>query len=112
MKLSESQNKMVEKLHQRQNQFRRWRLILLISHSLLLIFWFVALLWICLAGNHFSNQGEINTKLILLSSSLPIVLFFGGFSSYQLGLTLRNWNGDPTTELLLKVVDELNKESK
>lgn len=103
MRLSEIELRMLEKLRRRQQSLRRYRVPLLIIHGLLIISWFVLLIIVV------QLKTEIIAKLIVVSYMLPPIFFFMGISSVWFGYTIRNWRGEPTTALLLKVVEELRK---
>src|ERR1051325_6965679 len=104
MKLSEKDIRMVKKLRKRQQQFQRWRLPMLILHGLLIIALFVELILVI----NFPSD-NITSRLIIATYSFPPIFLFMALSSFWFSYTLWNWRGEPKTELLLKVIDELQK---
>ena len=105
MNLSSDEIRMVEKLRKRQLFLKRWRIPLLIIHGLLTIAWLVILVVIV----QFPSSGDPTRKLILVSYMLAPTYAFLGLSSALFGKTLRDWQGEAKTELLLRVLDELQK---
>jgi len=94
---------MVERLRKRQRQFRRWRFPLLLIHGLLLISWFMLLFVV----TRFS--GDEMSRLILVTYMMPPIFTFVALSSVLLGQVIWNWRGEPKTDLLLRVIDELRE---
>ena len=105
MKLSGEDLRQVATLRERQRKFRRYRIPALAVHGTLVIGWLILLV----AVSRFDPQyGTV--ALILAAHLLPIIFIGLTFSSAWLGYLLWNWRGDPRTDLLLKVVDELQKQ--
>ena len=105
MKLSRDDILLMEKLRKRQAFLRRWRVPLLIFHGLLMTLWFALLLVVV----RFPSDNT-TAKLIVVSYSLPPIFLFMALSSFSFGQTLWHWRGEPKTELLLRVLDELQKQ--
>ena len=106
MKLSELEMAMIETLRKRQQKLRRWRVPLLVFYGLLM----VAFLVMLIIAVQF--PGDPLSKVIVVAYSGPPIFFFFGLNSFLFGQTLSNWNGEPKTELLLKVISELqNRET-
>jgi hypothetical protein len=104
MNFSNDDLRMIAKLRKRQQLLRRWRLPLLIGHGLLIVAWFILLMF----TSRFDSENA-TVKLIVLVYMLPPIFFGIALSSAWFGYTLWNWRGEPKTDLLLKVIDELLK---
>lgn len=102
MKLSEAEIKTLTRLKKRQQFLRRWRSPLAVFHGLCIVAWLVLLVVV----SRFPS-GDPTAKLIVVSYLLPPIFIFLALHSLFLGVLIRDWHGDPSADLLLKVIDEL-----
>ena len=77
---------------------------MLIVYGILIITLFVLLIIV----SQFDGD-DITTKLIVLVFMLPPIFLFMTISSAWFGYVIWNWRGEPKTDLLLRVIDELQK---
>ncbi|HUR47748.1 MAG TPA: hypothetical protein VMZ27_17825 [Candidatus Saccharimonadales bacterium] len=101
MTLTEKDRKMIERLRRGQRFLARWRWPLAIIHICMIIAW-VVLLNISLA----LPSGEMPALAIVpMYFTTPFFLLMA-FSAGFLGYLILNWNGNPQTHLLLRLLDE------
>jgi hypothetical protein len=122
MKLSTDDIRMVEKLRRRQQSFRRWRLLSLFVFGLLFIGISIAWLFLSAQLSHLTGiTGDdsiaistkaiaIATKAAIVAYMFPVIILSLVCSAFGFGYTLSIWRGEPKTELLLRLIDELHKQ--
>ena len=93
---------MVERLRKRDVLLQRWRWPLAIGTSCLVMGWLILL--VILAKFH--GDSEL-FKLTLIAYLLPPCFVFLAISSCWLGYVVSHWHGDPKTQLLLRLIEEL-----
>jgi hypothetical protein len=104
MKLSYTELRMIEKLKKQQVSKRRWRVPLLIMHGLAFVGFCVLLVMI----SRFPSNGE-SEKVIVAAYYLPPAYFLLCVHSILFAQTINHWRDEPKTELLLRVLDELQR---
>ncbi len=95
---------MVEKLRKQRERSLRWRFPIVVSYGCLIVFW---LFMLNRAWTFPSDDPMI--KLTVLVFLVPPAFGFIGILSHVIGDTVSNWNGKPEEDLLLRVLDELQK---
>ena len=104
MTLSDNENRMIAKLRKRQQQSRRWRIPFAIFWTIQIILWLFILNYVF--GLPITDP---IIKLTILVYVVPTTFAFIGLASALLGEVLGNWHGKPETDLLLRVIDEIQK---
>jgi hypothetical protein len=116
MKFSEHEIQMAERLRRRQRTFRRWRFLLLAVYALCFIGVAVASLVLSAQVSHLTSDGgttaaaralAVATRSLVVAFAYPLVLLCMVCSAFGLGYTISIWHGEPKTELLLRLIDEL-----
>ena len=105
MNLSESEARMLTKLHKAQNAWRWYRWFLL---AFGLVFGVGAMTvheWARLLSLEYPGMVRMISQLVALTYTFSV------FAGYALGTAIARWHGDPVKTLLLKLVDE-NEKSK
>jgi hypothetical protein len=100
MKLSESERKMVERFRRRRMFLIRWRWPLAILHSLCIVACVVLLNVVLRHG------GSDPIDLIMPLYILTPLFFVMAINVGCLGHVINNWNGNPTTHLLLRLLED------
>jgi hypothetical protein len=101
MELSDIEKKMVARLRRKQEQMLRWR-------------WWLLLTGIsCFAASGYAlslllrllHEPDL-TSVLIIACSLPQIYLGVLFGTVVIGYTWTNWNGNPQTRLLLRLLDE------
>ncbi len=101
MTLTEKDRKMIARLRRGQRFLARWRWPLAIFHTCMIVAW-VVLLNLSLA----LPSAEMHATVIVpMYLATPFFLMMAASASF-LGYLILNWNGNPQTHLLLRLLDE------
>lgn len=104
MNLSEDEIRAIAKLRRRQQQLLRWRVPSAIFWASQII------LWLFIINYSFSLPiNDPSAKTSLLVYIIPTAYAFIGIASVVLSYTIWNWRGRAETDLLLRVIDEMQK---
>jgi hypothetical protein len=102
MTLSEDEIRAIAKLRRRQQQLLRWRVPGAIFSASQII------LWLFIINYSFSLPiNDPSAKLMLLVYIIPTAYAFIGIASVVLADTIWNWRGKAETDLLLRVIEEI-----
>lgn len=99
--LSESETKMLEKLRKHDAALRRFRWPLLVLHAGLLMGAF----WLLETVVNFPDEPP-GIKAVVVSERLTPIYILLLYSAGWVGYLIANWNGNPKTVLLLKLLEK------
>lgn len=101
MKLSESELEMVEVLRKKNQQWKwaRWMCLFLAAGDLIV----TNHLWRCLLD--VSGRSDP----LLFATIVPFLVLNLAVAGFLVGFALSQWKGNPTSVLLVKLIDELEK---
>jgi hypothetical protein len=99
--LSESETKMLEKLRKHDAALRRFRWPLLVLHAGLLMGAF----WLLVTVANFPDEPR-GIKTLVASHYLTPIYIMLLYSAGWVGYLIFNWNGNPRTVLLLKLLEK------
>ena len=109
MNLTEKETKALRKLQKYERQFRKMRYFFL-SLCILMIGLGVY------TGNLLADipekfEGNIELQALLYSTAIPQFYFFCGMTGFIIGITIKNWIGDPNRTLLIGLAERLERDS-
>lgn len=102
MKLTPVEELALRKIERQELQFQKWKKILVAECVILVAVgvWFMNLL----GDIPESFKESIEMQAISYSVAIPMLYFFCGMTGYLIGLTIRNWKGNPERVLLLGIL--------
>jgi hypothetical protein len=109
MELNQQEQRMVERLRKKKRHWRwvRWMLLVIgISSAGLCI----AIFYLVVPSAQSQSQ-DASSSALLLSVSFPIILIFASQATVCLSPAIRDWHGNATHTLLLRLLDECKKRS-
>lgn len=109
MKLTEKETKALRKLQKYERQFRKMRYFFL---ALCILMVSLGIYTANLLGSIPEKfEGKIELQALFYSSAIPQFYFFCGMTGFIIGITIKNWIGDPNRILLVGLAERLEKES-
>ncbi len=109
---------MIDKLRRFQRCFRRWRLVLLVVYGLCFIGLSIGCFVLSTQLNYLTSDNNITvaakslsiaTKSLIVAYTFPVIFACLVCSAFGFGYTISIWRGEPRTELLLRLIDEVQK---
>lgn len=101
MILIPQEQKMVAKLRKKQRMWRWAKWVILIEGLVLVIVTVCTLIFLASLANPEDEFG-----IFLFFSSYPVLMFGGAMGGIMVGTAIRDWHGNTTDTLLLKLLDE------
>jgi uncharacterized membrane protein HdeD (DUF308 family) len=101
---------MIERLRKQEHQWRSGRWASLVSGIFSAGF---CVTIFCMVVSYLQSKSpDTASSALLLSVSFPIILIFAGHAAVCLALAIRDWHGNTTRTLLLRLLDEGDKRNK
>jgi len=101
MQLSETEERIVERLKKRQQFLVRWRWVGFIGALVYAIGGLCGLVLVL----HFLS-GEETTPVLIIACLWPVALVLFVLGVVLVAYLVRGWNGDPETRLLLRLIED------
>ncbi|PXA04141.1 hypothetical protein DDZ13_08870 [Coraliomargarita sinensis] len=102
MKLTPAEELALRKIERQELQFQKWKKILVVECVVMVAVgvWFMNLL-----GDIPENYKEsLEMQAVIYSAAIPMLYFFCGMTGYLIGMTLKNWKGNPERVLILGIL--------
>ena len=108
MEFNQQERRMVERLRKQERQWRwaRWT-TLLVGVFNVGVCVFISFLVL----PHVQSEKDMASAALMLAITFPGILIFAGSATVCLALAVRDWHGNTTRMLLLRLVDESAKRS-